>query len=1346
MIRQRKFSQQLISRQLVGFLIAAMAACGPAQKQSVRIRLQFSEIANESTHSAQSRYSANQALPIELCYHLHMAGPNIVGPGKIDTQCGPEFGTGRIEGPFTVGQEVVILVPEGQTNFELLGYPKSGGICENIKLEVGSENGLPVAKLFSGSTLLSDTKALVAFGKASADIVAGDNLVVMSAIAKDANSSYSFGAPFLQSDRSSSPCAGVAPSVPATALSWQTASPSANAAQLVTWVPSTAPELESQKIGLFTDSLCTTAVAASVNLAKTDSSSVLSIPSDGNFYFGVSSVGSRGASLMACSALMEIDTLAPLLASSTVSNSSPTNSSLFNLSHGSVSNGTYSDYCILENDTNVGNCSFASGTIPTSWGVNAANNSKTLSIWLRDAAGNVSARVDTNSVVLDTISPSLASADIANGSPTATTVYSLNFGAVTDGPFDAYCILENDTNESNCTYVSSGTLPASYTVSAINGAKTLSVWLKDAAGNVSTRVDSDTVSLQQTAVLTATPSPHSFGTVAVGSTNVIGITVSNAGSGAASTIAEGSPLVAPFQYSGGSYPGTGGTCGTSLAAGANCSLIVEFTPASTGLTTEVVDVSYYDGTSNQSLTVNLDGTGANPALLSISDGLTYDYGNVVVGGSSQKTFTITNSGGVAATTLSEASPLSAPFQLSGGFPGTGGTCGATLASGANCTIVVNYDPTASGVHADTIMIGYIDGAVSQSTSRAIQGTGAAPALLEISDPAWDFGTVSPGNPADKIFTISNTGATTATALGVGTALTAPFSYKGGAFPGTGGDCAASIGAGASCTIVVTYAPTVGGPDSDTIDISYYNGLAVTNSLRAISGTGDSVPVAGLTGTPPSPNGATTLNVTVSGSNVSQYKHKVTASGAGDCSNSAGYSAATPVATLITEDISAFPDGTLHLCVIGGSALETWQTYASSTFASWVQDETAPDVLAMSLSNSPWHGSPTSSPTITILGAATDNSGIDFYEIALGTSPGGSDIQGWTDIGVVGSHSFTGLSLTEGQSYYASLRVVDFVGNVSSDFSNSWQVDLTPPTAPGAISFNLAGSSGTDSPEFAWAPASDPAGSGISDYEFMIEDSVPVTIVGWTSTPSSPHRETGLPPSSFVPGNNYTVRVRARDQAGNIGPDSSDFWVHPSPMRWDPGDLVNIVLSELNQRADTIAGNGSCSGVRASGSAFTEGQAPIYYEVVGLNLSTYPDAFVGFADMSHTLSNCANNNAMPTWGISLSSASSNFFANGEVVGSCAPGTGFWWDAGVKIGIGLDLSDTTPSLKIWRNGVLRCTLALPANHFNGRNVKPFVGRDVAAGSVLPHIRGYFTTNDITGTNASTIPAGYQAVGGP
>lgn len=93
---------------------------------------------------------------------------------------------------------------------------------------------------------------------------------------------------------------------------------------------------------------------------------------------------------------------------------------------------------------------------------------------------------------LDTEAPQLAAVSVANGAPTDTNPFVLVYGSITGGTYSHYCILENDTNESNCSYTA-GVLPSSYSVTSTNGNKTLSFWLRDSDGNTSNRVDTATI-------------------------------------------------------------------------------------------------------------------------------------------------------------------------------------------------------------------------------------------------------------------------------------------------------------------------------------------------------------------------------------------------------------------------------------------------------------------------------------------------------------------------------------------------------------------------------------------------------------------------------------------------------------------------------------------------------------------------------------------------------------------------------------------------------------------------------------------------------------------------------------
>lgn len=72
-----------------------------------------------------------------------------------------------------------------------------------------------------------------------------------------------------------------------------------------------------------------------------------------------------------------------------------------------------------------------------------------------------------------------------------------------------------------------------------------------------------------------------------------------------------------------------------------------------------------------------------------------------------------------------------------------------------------------------------------------------------------------------------------------------------------------------------------------------------------------------------------------------------------------------------------------------------------------------------------------SPIISWQPSQEAGSGVVSYQAALGTSALSYDVIDWTDVGLVDNFQFLNLNLTEGQSYYVSLRSVDGGGLYSN---------------------------------------------------------------------------------------------------------------------------------------------------------------------------------------------------------------------------------------------------------------------------------------------------------------------------
>ncbi len=130
---------------------------------------------------------------------------------------------------------------------------------------------------------------------------------------------------------------------------------------------------------------------------------------------------------------------------------------------------------------------------------------------------------------------------------------------------------------------------------------------------------------------------------------------------------------------------------------------------------------------------------AQVAVLTLSDSPSYSYGEVAPGASAIKTFTVTNTGTASATAMAESTvePLAAPFDFVGGtYPGTGGTCGATLSISGTCTIKVVYAPTAGGNFTDAVELQYHNGDNQVFLSRVLSGVSTAPIVSGQPDPTF----------------------------------------------------------------------------------------------------------------------------------------------------------------------------------------------------------------------------------------------------------------------------------------------------------------------------------------------------------------------------------------------------------------------------------------------------------------------------------------------------------------------------------------------------------------------------------------------------------------------------------
>lgn len=128
-------------------------------------------------------------------------------------------------------------------------------------------------------------------------------------------------------------------------------------------------------------------------------------------------------------------------------------------------------------------------------------------------------------------------------------------------------------------------------------------------------------------------------------------------------------------------------------------------------------------------------------LVILHDGDVFDYGEVDLSGTRFEVFAVTNAGAGPATGILGV-PLAPPFHFTGGaFPGSAGTCGATLGPEEVCLIDVELAPVELGDVVGELRVAHDDGEASLGLTG--YGVGASPNLL-VNPGGEDQGTPPPG--------------------------------------------------------------------------------------------------------------------------------------------------------------------------------------------------------------------------------------------------------------------------------------------------------------------------------------------------------------------------------------------------------------------------------------------------------------------------------------------------------------------------------------------------------------------------------------------------------------------------
>jgi hypothetical protein len=309
------------------------------------------------------------------------------------------------------------------------------------------------------------------------------------------------------------------------------------------------------------------------------------------------------------------------------------------------------------------------------------------------------------------------------------------------------------------------------------------------------------------AVLAVSQSSALFNAV-VGKTDAVVITVSN--NGGSATVAAPTATVSAGTTD---FAVTANDCVVALAPLATCKVTVTFAPKTAGAKPGTLTVT----DSVTTLPVTLTGTAVADRNVAITPNPA-DFASVSIGSSKPLTFTMKNTGGTA-TGLITLSGGTEEFKI--GSDQCSGT--ALAATNGQCTFVVTFAPVVPASTTARATIVNASDAAGVVASVKVSGIAtAAPTgtVLSITPPTLDFGTIGVGTTAGpKVFTVTNTGdADSAAAVSV--VKNDSTSSVGGASQFTyTTTCTGVVAVGASCQVVVTFAPTIKGSASATITVT-----------------------------------------------------------------------------------------------------------------------------------------------------------------------------------------------------------------------------------------------------------------------------------------------------------------------------------------------------------------------------------------------------------------------------------------------------------------------------------------------------------------------------------------------
>jgi hypothetical protein len=390
--------------------------------------------------------------------------------------------------------------------------------------------------------------------------------------------------------------------------------------------------------------------------------------------------------------------------------------------------------------------------------------------------------------------------------------------------------------------------------------------------------------------------------------------------------------------------------------------------------------------------------GRSNAAVQVSPGA-IKFGNVYVGSSITRSFTIKNSGSTGIT-LSEASIETTAFVRSKlSLP-------VTIGADKSLTVGITYAPTETGSRLGTIVIR--TSASSAAISIPITAT-AVKQTLSILPVSMNFHNLVVGSSGTQSATVTNTGATSVTI--------SAHSVSGKGFTMTGIATPLALASGKSTSFTVHFAPKSAGTESGTVSLTT---RAAAGWLRMpLAGVGVAATKV-LTATPSSlsfgsvadgSSASATVSVTNTG-NSNLSISNVTTSGTGFETSGLLAGEVLTVGEVASLDVTFAPE-----------------TAASASGTINIASNASNSPAAIALSGT---GAASGQPYVVLSWTASSSS-VEGYNVYRGTTSGGPYSSKLTS-SPVAALTFTDTTVQAGQTYYYVVTAVSSSGVESADSS------------------------------------------------------------------------------------------------------------------------------------------------------------------------------------------------------------------------------------------------------------------------------------------------------------------------